>query len=42
MQEANNDMTTKQDKITWRVDGKDFTVDKSVIDKAGIIHLPKR
>ena len=34
MQEANNDMTNKQDKITWRVDGKDFTVDKSVIDKA--------
>lgn len=34
MQEANNNMTNKPNTITWRVDGKDFTIDKSVIDKA--------
>ena len=40
MQEANNDMN-KPNTITWRVDGKDFTIDKSVIDKAVLSTVKK-
>ena len=41
MQEANNDMTQKPNTITWRVDGKDFTIDKSIIDKAVLSTVKK-
>ena len=42
MQEANNIMNeTKSPKITWRVDNKDYSIDKAIIDKAVLSTVKK-
>ena len=42
MQEANNTMNeTKPTKITWRVDNKDYSIDKTIIDKAVLSTVKK-
>ena len=42
MQEATNTMNeTKPTKITWRVDNKDYSIDKAIIDKAVLSTVKK-
>jgi hypothetical protein len=41
MQEANINMTPKSNTITWRVDNKDYSIDKSIIDKAVLSTVKK-